>query len=134
MRKDIQNMLIVASLQTFHAYFMLKWRGNERFHVVSTWNARGVFVGLHVNFWIFWWMLFCFMMKKDHFKQKLLLWPKVHFKLNTIKIFCRKNLTPILNCSIKTLICRNYCQNFIQFWGKLSSKFDKLPYTFFYNK
>ena len=25
---------------------MLKRRGNDRFHVVSTWNPRGVFVGL----------------------------------------------------------------------------------------
>ena len=25
--------------------------------------------GLHVNFWKFWLMPFCFMIKKDHFKQ-----------------------------------------------------------------
>ena len=26
-------------------------------------------------------MQFCFMMKKDHFKQKLLLWPQVPFQI-----------------------------------------------------
>ena len=30
---------------------------------------------LHINIWNFLLMLLCFMMKKDHFKQKLLLWP-----------------------------------------------------------
>ena len=35
--------------------------------------------GLHVNFWNFLLMPFCFMMKKDHFKQRLLLWPQVLF-------------------------------------------------------
>ena len=33
--------------------------------------------GLRVNFWNFLFMPFCFMMKKDHFKRKLLLWPQV---------------------------------------------------------
>ena len=33
-------------LQTNHMYFTLKWHGNDRFRVVSTWNTRGVFVGL----------------------------------------------------------------------------------------
>ena len=31
-------------LQTHHVYSMLKQRGNKRFHVVSTWNTRAVFV------------------------------------------------------------------------------------------
>ena len=35
---------------------------------------------LYVNLWNFWLMPSCFMMKKDHFKQKLLLWPQVPFK------------------------------------------------------
>ena len=29
-------------LQTLHMYSTLKRRGNGRFHVVSTWNTRGV--------------------------------------------------------------------------------------------
>ena len=33
------------TLQTHHVYSTLKRRGNDRFHVVSTWNTRGVFVG-----------------------------------------------------------------------------------------
>ena len=33
------------TLQTLHAGSTLKRRGNGRFHVVSTWNPRGVFVG-----------------------------------------------------------------------------------------
>ena len=35
--------------------------------------------GLHLNCWIFLFMAFCFIMKKDHFKQKLLIWPQVPF-------------------------------------------------------
>ena len=34
-----------TSLQTHHMDSTLKRRGNDRFHVVSTWNPRGVFVG-----------------------------------------------------------------------------------------
>ena len=34
----------VTALQTHHVYFTLKRRGNGRFHVVSTWNTRSVFV------------------------------------------------------------------------------------------
>ena len=33
------------TLQTHHAYSALKRRGNGSFHVVSTWNTRGVFIG-----------------------------------------------------------------------------------------
>ena len=32
--------------KTHHVYSTLKQYGNGRFHVVSTWNARGVFEGL----------------------------------------------------------------------------------------
>ena len=35
----------MTSLQTHHVYSTLKRRGNDRFHVISTWNTRGVFVG-----------------------------------------------------------------------------------------
>ena len=31
--------------QTHHVYSTLKRRGNDHFHVVSTWNTRGVVVG-----------------------------------------------------------------------------------------
>ena len=54
--------------------------------------------GLHGNFWSFLLMSFCFMMKKDHFKQKLLLWPQVPFKGNNL---CWSPV-PIPNCD---LIC-----------------------------
>ena len=33
--------------------------------------------GLRVNPWNFWLMQFCFTIKKNHFKPKLLLWPQV---------------------------------------------------------
>ena len=33
-----------SSLQTHHVYSTLKRCGNDRFHVVSTFNSRGVFV------------------------------------------------------------------------------------------
>ena len=32
-------------LQTHHAYSTLKQRGNDGFHVASTWNIRGMLVG-----------------------------------------------------------------------------------------
>ena len=35
------------SLQTHNVYSTLKCRGNGRFHVVSTWNTRSVFVGVY---------------------------------------------------------------------------------------
>ena len=40
--------LAFTSIQTHQADSTLKRRGNGRFHVVSTWNPRGVFVGLLV--------------------------------------------------------------------------------------
>ena len=36
------------SLQTLHVYSTLKRRGKGLFHVISTWNTRGVFVGMLV--------------------------------------------------------------------------------------
>ena len=38
------NKMIFEKLQTLHVYSTLKRHGNSRFHVVSTWNTRGVFV------------------------------------------------------------------------------------------
>ena len=47
---DLKN--VRNSLQTHHVDSMLKRRGNGRFHVVSTWNPRGAFVGvLHKSSW-----------------------------------------------------------------------------------
>lgn len=37
-----------CTLQTHHGYFMLMRRENNRFHVVSSLNARGVFVGKEI--------------------------------------------------------------------------------------
>ena len=36
--------------------------------------------GFHINFWNFLLISFCFVMKKDSFKQKLLLWPEFSIK------------------------------------------------------
>ena len=41
-----------------------------------TFNAN---CGLHVNFWKILLSSFCFVTEKDHFKQKLLLWPQFPF-------------------------------------------------------
>ena len=41
---------------------------------------------LHVNFCNFLWMPFCFMMKKDHFIRKMVLWPQVPFKDNDLDV------------------------------------------------
>ena len=37
--------MLMTTLQTHHVASTLKRRGNDRFHVVSTWIPRGVFVG-----------------------------------------------------------------------------------------
>ena len=37
-------------LQIHHVNFMLKRRGNGRFHVVLTWNAHGMFLGIQEIF------------------------------------------------------------------------------------
>ena len=42
---EVYDLALGASLQTHHLDSTLKRRGNDRFHVVSTWNPRGVFVG-----------------------------------------------------------------------------------------
>ena len=43
--KWVSKDFLFLPLQTLHVYSTLKRRGNIRFHVVSTWNTRGVFVG-----------------------------------------------------------------------------------------
>ena len=40
---------VSISLQTHHVDSTLKRPGNDRFHVVSTWNPRGVFVGYYMG-------------------------------------------------------------------------------------
>ena len=39
----------ITVLQTHHVDSTLKRRGNDCFHVVSTWNPRGVFVGRELS-------------------------------------------------------------------------------------
>ena len=41
----LKNFIWGKTLQAHHVDSTLKQRGNGRFHVVSTWNPRGVFVG-----------------------------------------------------------------------------------------
>ena len=43
-----------TALQTYHVYSTLKQHGNDCFHVVLTWNTRGVFVGWQSS-WFFCW-------------------------------------------------------------------------------
>ena len=53
--------------------------------------------GLHVNFWKCWLMPFCFMIKKDRFKQRFLLLPQFSFNDRKVpqqensKIWIRNN-------------------------------------------
>ena len=42
---SVSEVMPESTLQTHHVDSTLKRRGNDRFHVVSTWNPRGVFVG-----------------------------------------------------------------------------------------
>ena len=44
MDPNILDIKCVSALQTLHMYSTLKRRGNVRFHVISTWNTRGVVV------------------------------------------------------------------------------------------
>ena len=44
-----QGPLYSPPLQTNHVYSTLKRRGNNLFHVVSTWNTPGVFLGSTVG-------------------------------------------------------------------------------------
>ena len=49
-KRDVFRTLSI--LQRHHVYFTLKRRGKDHFHhfhVVSTWNTRGVFVGNHLR-------------------------------------------------------------------------------------
>ena len=43
-------LFLKRTLQTHHVCPTLKWRGNDGFHVVSTWNTCGVFVGKSQDF------------------------------------------------------------------------------------
>ena len=44
MDPNILDIKCVSALQALHMYSTLKRRGKVRFHVVSTWNTRGVVV------------------------------------------------------------------------------------------
>ena len=41
----IKYFLLTSTLQTHHVYSTFKRLGNDRFHVVLTWDTHGVFVG-----------------------------------------------------------------------------------------
>ena len=41
----LQMVITSGTLQAHHVYSTLKLLRNDRFHVISTWNTRGVFVG-----------------------------------------------------------------------------------------
>ena len=43
--KILQQFLETLTLQIHHVYSTLKQCRNDRFHVGSTWNTRGVFEG-----------------------------------------------------------------------------------------
>ena len=63
--------------------------------------------GLHINFWNFWLMPFCFMIQKDYFKPKLLLWPQSSFKkLVIIIMFMEINLLRIIFNMILPLLIK----------------------------
>ena len=55
---------MIGTLQTHHVYSTQKRRRNDRFHVVSTWNTRGVFVG---NSSVFTFMVTFFLKKNGCF-------------------------------------------------------------------
>lgn len=50
----------------------------------------------HKNFWNFLLIPFCLMAKKDHFKQKLIHWPQIHFNL-FVDILPEPS-NPVLHC------------------------------------
>ena len=71
-----------STLQTHHVYSTLKRRGSGRFHVVSTWNTRGMFVGYNsVYVWektgqrtsVFWNTLRCVLLWRTSMIQGLLI-------------------------------------------------------------
>ena len=56
--------------------------------------------GFHGNLWYFLLMLLCFMTKKDHFKQKFLLWPQFPFKISRFKFLKRINKDCLVSCRL----------------------------------
>ena len=76
-----------------HFYELVKSLTIKLYHWVSdvirtNEQTKYVTCDLNVNFWNFLQMPFCFMTKKDHFKQKFLLWPQVPLNLDQV---CRSN-------------------------------------------
>ena len=75
-------------LQTHHMYSTLKRLGNNRFHVVSTWNTCGVFIGLKMffkidalkNFAIFTGKQYCRNFKSSFFIE--------HLRWLLLQMFC----------------------------------------------
>ena len=69
--------------------------------------------GLAVNFWIFSLMSSCFMMKKDHFKQKLFIWRQVPFKhisVSFVSVGCASSIsvTTFFPCCFDHRSCKKY--------------------------
>ena len=52
LKKDHISTNVDSNKQTHHVDSALKRSGNDRFHVVSTWNLCWVFVGWEPNLWL----------------------------------------------------------------------------------
>ena len=73
--------------------------------IITGINKQNVNCGLHVNFWNFFKMSFCFMMKKDHFKPKMLLWPQVPFKSRNCIMSSKHSERSQLQNVVKAHLC-----------------------------
>ena len=82
---------------------MIKLCLNDKHVIHANEHKQHVNCGLHVNFWKFWSMLFCLMMKEDHLKQNLPLWSQVFFKDSIL----------ILTIPISRLL-KKHCPNLVQ--------------------
>ena len=79
-----RRALLTLNLQTHHVDSKLKRRGIDRFHVVSTWNPRGVFVGK---------LLSCILLR---------LWSEAISKKSRTSSFCT---LPLFGSSYMTILC-----------------------------
>ena len=73
---------------------MIKLCPDESNVIHANENIKSANYNLHANFWNFWSIYFCFVMKKNHFTEKLLLWPQVPLKKfeSKLKNFLLKDL------------------------------------------
>ena len=63
---------------------MIKLCFNVSYVIHANSHIKNANCGLQVNFANFLLISFCFMMKMDHFRQKFVLCPQVHFKYLTL--------------------------------------------------